>query len=115
MSRRTRAIAAGALLTLSIPVIACKTAEAPTTTAQLTAMLPDRSKDQNIELGRQHKTALELSQALRLEAKSGRPLEWTRLPDWSFSSLVGAKPTLPRSWLFQAKALKTSAGHHSPW
>ena len=46
-------------------------------------MLPERTKEQNIELGRQHKTALELYQALKLEAKNGRPLEWTRLPDWS--------------------------------
>jgi hypothetical protein len=77
------AILAGTLVTLSTPVAACRTAEAPTAPEELTAVLPDRSKEQNLELGRRHKTALELYQALRAEAKGGRPLDWTRLPDWS--------------------------------
>jgi hypothetical protein len=47
------------------------------------ARLPDRTREQNIELGRQHKTALALFQALREEAKGGQPLTWTTLPDWS--------------------------------
>jgi hypothetical protein len=85
MSRRTRSAAAGlAILALAIPLVACtRTAEAPTASAQLTAVLPERTKEQNIELGRKHKTALDLYQALKLEAKNGRPLEWTQLPDWS--------------------------------
>jgi hypothetical protein len=84
MSRRTRGIAAaGVLLALAIPVAACSESEAPTAPVQLTAVLPDRTKEQNSELGRQHKTALELYQALREEARGGRPLEWSRLPDWS--------------------------------
>jgi hypothetical protein len=77
------AIATLALLIVAASVTACRTAEAPTAPAQLTAVLPERTKEQNIELGRQHKTALELYQALKLEAKNGRPLDWTRLPDWS--------------------------------
>ena len=86
MSRTKEAVAAGVLLTLALPLAACtRTAEAPdaSTPAPLTAVLPDRTKEQNIELGRQHKTALELYQALRKEAKGGRPLQWAQLPDWS--------------------------------
>ena len=84
MSRSTRGpVTALALLALAAPLVACtRTAEAPTA-APLTAVLPERTKEQNIELGRAHKTALELYQALKLEAKNGRPLEWTQLPDWS--------------------------------
>ena len=43
----------------------------------------ERSKEEKIELGRQHKTAADLYQALRAEAKGGQPLAWTGLPDWS--------------------------------
>jgi len=42
-----------------------------------------RTKDQNRELGRQHKSAADLFEALRTEAKNGTTLEWDRLPDWS--------------------------------
>ncbi len=84
MSPRSRgAVAALVLVVLATSFVACKTAEAPTAPPELTAIIPERTKDQKIELGRQHKTALELYQALKLEAKNGRPLEWTRLPDWS--------------------------------
>ena len=86
MSRTRGAVAAGVLLTLAMPLAACtKTAEAPdaSTPAPLTAVLPDRTKEQNIDLGRQHRTALELYQALRKEANNGRPLQWSQLPDWS--------------------------------
>jgi hypothetical protein len=44
---------------------------------------PERSKEDKIELGRQHRTAADLYQALRTEAKGGQPLAWTGLPDWS--------------------------------
>ena len=85
MSRTRGAVAAGVLLTLAMPLAACKTAEAPdaSTPTPLTAVLPDRTKDQNIELARQHRTALELYQALRKEANNGRPLQWSQMPDWS--------------------------------
>jgi hypothetical protein len=42
-----------------------------------------RTKEQMIDLGRQHKTAADLYRALREEAQGGRPLAWTNLPDWS--------------------------------
>ena len=42
-----------------------------------------RTKEQMIELGRQHKTAADLYKALKEEAKGGQPLKWTGLPDWS--------------------------------
>jgi len=42
-----------------------------------------RTKEQNIEFGRQHKTAAELFKALKDEAKNGQKLDWSRLPDWS--------------------------------
>jgi len=85
MLRTRGAAAAGVLLMLAAPLAACRTTEAPGTpnSAPLTAVLPDRSKEENIELGRQHKTAWELYQALRKEAGGGRPLQWTQLPDWS--------------------------------
>jgi hypothetical protein len=43
----------------------------------------ERSKEGKIELGRQNKTAADLYQSLRTEAKGGQPLAWTGLPDWS--------------------------------
>ena len=86
MLRMRRAVAAGALLSLAMPLAACtKIAQAPdaSTPSPLTGVLPDRTKEQNIELGHQHKTAFELYQALRKEANNGKPLQWTQLPDWS--------------------------------
>ena len=38
------------------------------------ARIPDRTKEQNVELGRKHRTALELYQALKLEAGGGSTL-----------------------------------------
>ena len=86
MSRTRGAVTAGVLLALAMPLAACtKTAEAPdaSTPTPLTAVLPARTKEQNIDLGKQHKTAQELYQALRQEANGGKPLQWAQLPDWS--------------------------------
>jgi len=47
------------------------------------AQKPPRSKADLAELGRQHKTAAELFQALKADAKNGHRLEWAKLPDWS--------------------------------
>ena len=47
------------------------------------AQKPVRTKEQMIELGRQHKTAEALYLALKEEAKDGHRLEWSKLPDWS--------------------------------
>src|SRR5262249_11447537 len=44
---------------------------------------PSRTKEQMVELGRQHKTAAELYRALRDEAKGGQRLTATTVPDWS--------------------------------
>ena len=79
MSRTRMAVTVGVLLALAMPLAACtKTAEAPdaSTPTSLTGVLPERTKEQNIELGKQHKSAQELYQALRQEANSGKPLQW---------------------------------------
>src|SRR5258708_4405993 len=53
---------------------ACTKTEAPK---------PALTKEQMIDLGRQHKTASALYQALRDEAKGGQRLTPASLPDWS--------------------------------
>src|SRR5262245_59570629 len=70
-----------ALLALPILISACATTETPGSPPA--AVAPQRTREQNIELGRQHKTAEELYKALKDEAKGGKKLEWNRLPDWS--------------------------------
>jgi len=75
-------------LLLAVPVAGCS---APNTAGEKAAgshappasRIAARSKDQNRELGRQHKSAADLFEALRQEAKNGTTLEWDRLPDWS--------------------------------
>jgi len=47
------------------------------------AQKPPRTKADMIELGRQHKTAAELFQALKNDAKGGHRLDWAKMPDWS--------------------------------
>ena len=44
---------------------------------------PRPHQEQNAELGRQHKTAQALYEALKAEAKGGQPLAWAAMPDWS--------------------------------
>jgi hypothetical protein len=58
---------------------ACSTANAPTTSTPERA---ERTKEENVALGKQHKTAAELYQALRDQAKGGQALSSTNLPDW---------------------------------
>ena len=41
------------------------------------------TKQQLADLGRQHKTATELFEALKRDAKGGHRLEWSKMPDWS--------------------------------
>jgi hypothetical protein len=43
---------------------------------------PERTKEENLALGREHKTAAGLYEALRTQANGGQPLAWTSLPDW---------------------------------
>jgi len=68
------------LIAMILPACAKSESSASGTPA---AKGPQRTKEQNIEFGRQHKTAAELFQALRDEAKGGQKLEWNHLPDWS--------------------------------
>jgi hypothetical protein len=53
------------------------------TPAVASGSIPERTRDQLIELGRQHKTAQALYEALRAEAKDGQALQWAAMPDWS--------------------------------
>ena len=80
MRRSTATIGTCAALAGAVLLSAC-TASAPTTTST-TAPKPERTKEQNIDLGRQHKTASELFEALRQEANGGQRLVWNALPDW---------------------------------
>ena len=118
MTRELRAILIVAVVLLSAQAWSCSgargTAPAPA------ARIPDRDKAQNAELGRQHKTALELFQALREEAKGGQPLTANTIPDWSGVYSRPAKnnftfdpdqpengmPTAKLTPEFQAKLLK---------
>ncbi|HLG59341.1 MAG TPA: hypothetical protein VI485_28640 [Vicinamibacterales bacterium] len=123
MTRSTKAVALAALV--AVGGAACQvqnTVEAPTLEAQ-PAQLPDRTKEQNTELGRKYKAAAELYQALHDEAKGGRRLEWSRLPDWSGvysrpavagfafdpAQPQGGLPTAKLTPEFQAKMLKRIA------
>jgi hypothetical protein len=69
-------LAFGALLS------ACGRAEAPASGTPA-AQSPERTREQLIDLGRQHKTASELYQSLRDQSKGGQRLAWSNLPDWS--------------------------------
>jgi len=83
-ARRNMAVAAVALLALAGP-LACSSG--PTTYAPgsgtVTATIPQRTKEQNAELGRQHKTAAALYDALKQQANGGTALTLSNLPDWT--------------------------------
>src|SRR5688572_18723556 len=51
--------------------------------APAASVLPELSKEQKMDLGRQHKTAADLYKALHDQAKGGQNLAWDALPDWS--------------------------------
>ena len=57
--------------------------EAPGIGSAPAGSIPQRTKDQKMELGRQHKTAWDLYQALKAEAKGGQTLTAATIPDWS--------------------------------
>jgi hypothetical protein len=84
MTRRRlkTALAFVAVLPLAALLSSCTRAVAPATDAS-GAQRPERTKEQKVDLGRQHKSAAELYLALRGEAKGGQRLAWTGLPDWS--------------------------------
>jgi hypothetical protein len=79
MKRAAGAVVTWATLLLLMQLNACTAANSGPPAARI----PDRTKEQNAELGRQHKTAFELFQALRDEAKGGQPLTAPAIPDWS--------------------------------
>src|SRR5688572_6116807 len=79
--RSRAALTAVTVFTFGLLVASCTTANAPTgNPAQPRQQEPTR--DENIALGRQYKTAAELYQALRDQSSAGQPLNWTNLPDW---------------------------------
>src|SRR5215213_6705881 len=84
MTRSVKAaIAAIAFVGVGTLPSACARTEAPAPAASAAAaQTPARTKEQNIDLGRQHKTAAELYRFLREQAQGGKPLSWTALPDW---------------------------------
>jgi hypothetical protein len=57
--------------------------EAPGLSIAPAGSIPARTKEQNVELGRQHKTAWDLYQALKAEAKGGQTLTPATVPDWT--------------------------------
>jgi hypothetical protein len=58
-------------------------AEAPGPGAVPPGSIAPRTKEQHAALGRQHKTAWDLYQALKAEAKGGQQLTAATVPDWS--------------------------------
>lgn len=119
MTRSIKTIVASAACVASAMLLsACAKADAPT--ANTTAAQPERTKEQNIELGRQHKTAAELYRALKDQTKGGQRLGWNNLPDWSGiytrapvagfafdpDTPPGGPPTAKLTPEFQAKMIK---------
>ena len=81
-SSMTTAASATLLAAAALLLSACGKTETPTAGSRA-APQPERTKEQMIDLGRQHKTAAELFQALRDQSKGGQRLAWNSLPDWS--------------------------------
>jgi hypothetical protein len=82
MIKRSQTVTAVWMLLLGTLASTCTTANAPTD-SPARSQQPERSKEENIALGKEHATAAQLYQALRDQAKGGQPLSWTSLPDWS--------------------------------
>ena len=72
---------AASVILLGLLVSSCTTADAPTTDAAR-SQAPERTKEENIALGRQHATAERLYLALREHANTRQPLNSTTIPDW---------------------------------
>jgi hypothetical protein len=69
---------------LAFALTACSPAPAPTAApASSAGQKPLQTKEQMAELGRQHKSAAELFQALREQAKGGQRLTPANIPDWT--------------------------------
>src|SRR4030095_4747033 len=79
---RTRLVlTAATLATMGMLASSCTTANAPAGSPASPARL-ERTKDENVALGRQDKTPAQLDQGVRAAAKGGQPLNLTSLPDW---------------------------------
>ena len=83
MTRRTVLAGAVAVCALATGCAGPAPAGGSAAPARAAGSIPDRTKEQNVELGRQHKTAQALYDALKAEAKGGQPLAWAAMPDWS--------------------------------
>src|SRR2546430_16593102 len=82
---RTRiktAVASMMSLMLASLLPACSKADAPSA-GTAGGQIKELTKEQMIDLGRQHKTAAALFPALPEQAKGGQHLAWNGLPDWS--------------------------------
>jgi hypothetical protein len=79
----TRRVTALAILGLAAFLGSCTPSADKTAPAPPASVLPDFTKEQMMELGRQHKTAEALYNALREQAKGGQKLAWEAMPDWS--------------------------------
>jgi hypothetical protein len=79
--RSQTALTAASMLVMGMLTSSCTTANAPASNPAQ-APRPERTKAEGVALAEQYATAAELYQALRDQAKGGRPLEWTSLPDW---------------------------------
>ena len=71
------------LMSLAALLTACSGTAEKTAPAPAASVLSEWTKEQKMELGRQHKTAEELYKALKEQAKGGQKLAWNALPDWS--------------------------------
>jgi hypothetical protein len=120
MTQRTRiVVGVVALVPILMILSACRSTES-VKAGPADAKINQRTMEQNIELGRQHKTAAELYQTLLDEAKGGQPLTATSIPNWTgvYSRPAdkgftfdpdqpdGGLPTAKLTPEFQAKLLK---------
>ena len=87
MTQGTRNVAVSVLLLalMSLAQTACNTSgpSQSESAAAPKSQIPERPKEQMVELGRQHKTAADLYRALKEEAKGGQRLAANNLPDWT--------------------------------
>ena len=70
------------LLALAVLMSACTKSNTPPA-APAASLIPERTHEENGALGLQYKTAADLYQALREQAKGGQKLTPNSLPDWT--------------------------------
>jgi hypothetical protein len=80
--RTQTALASLAILAFGALFSACNSTQVAEAPGAAATTRPERTKQQMIDLGRQHKTAFELYEALRAEANGGQRLAPNNLPDW---------------------------------